>query len=76
MIFLIRYTVTWQATQRNKHINRGEEEGSGQCRRYSLTQTYPVAGAVLGSCLGAPVGLVAGVNFGILASISGTVFGK
>ena len=55
---------------------RTEEEDTNNCRRYSLTQTYPVAGAVLGSSLGGPVGLVAGVNFGILASISGIVFGR
>ena len=45
-------------------------------RRFSCSQTYPVAGAVLGSCLGGPVGLLAGVKFGGLASVSGVVFGK
>ena len=42
----------------------------------SSSAIYPVAGAVLGTCLGGPVGLVAGVKLGGLAAIGGSVFGE
>ncbi len=35
-----------------------------------------MAGALLGTCLGGPVGLLAGVKIGGLAAIGGSVFGK
>ena len=35
-----------------------------------------MAGAVLGTCLGGPVGLLAGVKIGGLAAIGGSIFGK
>ena len=37
---------------------------------------YPVAGAVLGTCIGGPVGLLAGVKIGGLAAIGGSMFGN
>ena len=37
---------------------------------------YPAAGALLGTCLGGPVGLLAGVKIGGLAAIGGSVFGE
>ena len=32
-------------------------------------QVYPMAGAVLGTCLGGPVGVLAGIKIGGLAAI-------
>ena len=40
------------------------------------TAIYPVAGALLGTCLGGPVGLLAGVKIGGLAAIGGSLFGE
>ena len=57
-------------------MKQTEVTSESQSRRFSVTQTYPIAGAVLGSCVGGPVGLVAGVKFGGLASVSGLVFGR
>ena len=37
---------------------------------------YPLAGAFLGTCLGGPVGLLAGVKIGGIAAVSGMVFGR
>ena len=45
-------------------------------RDISTSAIYPVAGALLGTCLGGPVGLLAGVKIGGLAAIGGSVFGK
>ncbi|XP_023348282.1 uncharacterized protein LOC111717000, partial [Eurytemora carolleeae] len=42
---------------------------------YSPSTVYPMAGAVLGTCLGGPVGLLAGVKIGGLAAIGGSIFG-
>ncbi len=42
----------------------------------STSTIYPVAGALLGTCLGGPVGMLAGVKIGGLAAIGGSVFGK
>ena len=39
-------------------------------------QLYPVAGAVLGSCLGGPVGFLAGIKIGGLAAVGGGILGK
>ena len=38
-------------------------------------QVYPMAGAVLGTCLGGPVGVLAGIKIGGLAAIGGSIFG-
>ena len=38
-------------------------------------QLYPMAGAVLGSCIGAPIGFLAGIKIGGLASLSGIIAG-
>jgi syntaxin 17 len=34
-----------------------------------------MAGAILGTCVGGPVGLLAGVKIGGLAAIGGSIFG-
>ena len=39
-------------------------------------QLYPVAGAVLGSCLGGPVGFLAGIKIGGLAAVGGGILGR
>lgn len=36
---------------------------------------YPLAGALLGTCLGGPVGLLAGIKFGGLTAIGGGILG-
>ena len=38
--------------------------------------TYPLAGALIGTCLGGPIGLVAGLKLGSLAAIGGGFIGK
>ena len=35
-----------------------------------------MAGAILGTCVGGPVGLLAGVKIGGLAAIGGSLFGE
>jgi len=39
------------------------------------TTLYPITGALIGTCIGGPVGLVAGLKFGSMAAIGGTVLG-
>lgn len=63
-------------TKRSSEKNESEINEECQNKSVSFTQTYPIAGAVLGSCVGGPVGLLAGIKFGGLASVSGIVFGK
>ena len=43
---------------------------------FSTAKVYPMAGAVLGTCLGGPVGFLAGVKIGGLAAVGGSIFGK
>jgi len=43
--------------------------------RYRFS-VYPIAGAVIGGCLGGPVGLVAGMKLGGLAAVSCGFIGK
>ena len=54
------------------------ERGSSGGGHYDLSKStiYPVAGALLGTCLGGPVGMLAGVKIGGLAAIGGSVFGE
>ena len=42
----------------------------------STSKVYPMAGAVLGTCLGGPVGVLAGIKIGGLAAIGGSIFGE
>jgi syntaxin 17 len=43
--------------------------------RYRAT-VYPIAGAVLGGCLGGPIGLIAGMKLGGLAALGCGFIGK
>jgi syntaxin 17 len=43
--------------------------------RYRAT-VYPIAGAVIGGCLGGPIGLIAGMKLGGLAAVSCGFIGK
>ena len=36
---------------------------------------YPITGALIGTCIGGPVGLLAGLKIGGLVAIGGTVLG-
>ena len=53
-------------------------EDSCQERRdvFSTSKVYPMAGAILGTCLGGPVGFLAGVKIGGLAAVGGSIFGR
>lgn len=39
------------------------------------TTLYPITGALIGTCIGGPVGLLAGLKIGGLAALGGTVLG-
>ena len=56
-----------------KPLDQESQETNSQ---FSSSAIYPVAGALLGTCLGGPVGLLAGVKIGGLAAIGGSVFGE
>ena len=56
-----------------QNVQNSCRERTGQI---SGSAIYPVAGALLGTCLGGPVGLLAGVKIGGLAAIGGSMFGK
>ena len=60
----------------NGGCNGGNGNGGGGGHDLSKSTIYPVAGALLGTCLGGPVGMLAGVKIGGLAAIGGSVFGK
>lgn len=54
------------------------EEGTShlvRAARYKAA-VYPLAGALLGGCLGGPVGLIAGIKLGGLAAFGCGVIGK
>ena len=48
----------------------------GGCESQPTSAVYPMAGAILGTCVGGPVGLLAGVKIGGLAAIGGSIFGE
>jgi hypothetical protein len=56
-----------------KPLDQDSQEINSQ---FSSSAIYPVAGALLGTCIGGPVGLLAGVKIGGLAAIGGSVFGR
>ena len=60
----------------NRYREHGKGGGSGGGHDLSKSTIYPVAGALLGTCLGGPVGMLAGVKIGGLAAIGGSVFGE
>lgn len=37
---------------------------------------YPIAGAMLGTCIGGPIGLLAGLKIGSLAAVGCGILGK
>jgi syntaxin 17 len=62
-------------------ITNTSEENVGDIRHdkrdvFSTSKAYPMAGAVLGTCLGGPVGFLAGVKIGGLAAVGGSLFGE
>lgn len=56
--------------------NRYRERSTVSGHDLTRSTIYPVAGALLGTCLGGPVGMLAGVKIGGLAAIGGSVFGE
>lgn len=74
--------------EQSELVNKAEEnieeaQTNIECGTKSLQQAakykimgYPLAGALLGTCLGGPVGLLAGIKFGGLTAIGGGILGK
>ena len=60
--------------------NYSDENVEDACQQkrevFSTSKVYPMAGAMLGTCLGGPVGFLAGVKIGGLAAVGGSIFGK
>jgi syntaxin 17 len=54
------------------------EEGASHIARAARyrASVYPIAGAVIGGCLGGPIGLIAGMKLGGLAAVSCGFIGK
>ena len=63
-----------KATQ-NSSVKNVKDTSQDQRDEFSTSRLYPMAGAVLGSCLGGPVGLLAGIKIGGLAAVGGGIFG-
>ena len=63
-----------KATQ-NSSVKNVKDTSLDQRDEFSTSRLYPMAGAVLGSCLGGPVGLLAGIKIGGLAAVGGGIFG-
>ena len=55
--------------------DRVEDPCQHRRKGFSRYKAYPMAGAVLGTCLGGPVGFLAGVKIGGLAAVGGSIFG-
>jgi len=47
----------------------------GIASKYKVA-AYPIAGAMLGTCIGGPIGLLAGMKIGGLAALSCGILGK
>jgi len=56
-----------------ENVNEGERILSKAAKL--KTALYPLTGALIGTCIGGPIGLVAGLKFGSMAAIGGTVLG-
>lgn len=46
-----------------------------QASKYKVA-AYPIAGAMIGTCIGGPIGLLAGIKIGGLAALSCGILGK
>ena len=57
-------------------VDESEDDCCQDRTGFSTSKAYPMAGAVLGTCLGGPVGFLAGVKIGGLAAVGGSIFGK
>ena len=57
-------------------VENVEDTCQYQSDGFSTSKVYPMAGAILGTCLGGPVGVLAGVKIGGLASVGGSLFGR
>lgn len=53
-------------------------EGARYLRKASAYKVaaYPIAGAMLGTCIGGPIGLIAGLKIGGLAAVGCGILGK
>lgn len=56
------------------NVNEGERFLK-KASKYKVA-AYPLAGAMLGSCIGGPIGLVAGLKIGGLAALGCGILGK
>lgn len=57
-------------------INVNEGTRSLQKASAYKLAAYPIAGAMLGTCLGGPIGLIAGLKIGGLAAMGCGILGK
>jgi syntaxin 17 len=57
-----------------ENVNEGASH-IARAARYRAS-VYPIAGAVIGGCLGGPIGLIAGFKLGGLAAVSCGFIGK
>lgn len=56
-----------------ENVNEGQRNLAKAARL--KTALYPVAGAFIGTCIGGPIGLLAGLKIGGLAAIGGSLLG-
>ena len=62
--------------KQNSPVENVEESCQDQRDGFSTSKVYPMAGAILGTCLGGPVGFLAGIKIGGLAAVGGSIFGR
>ena len=62
--------------KKTSSVENVEDSCKDQREGFSTSKVYPMAGAVLGTCLGGPVGFLAGVKIGGLAAVGGSIFGR
>jgi len=82
-LFFICFVTQEQGTAVNnieEHVETALEnvkEGEKTLAKAAKLKTvlYPITGALLGTCIGGPIGLLAGLKIGGLAALGGTVLG-
>ena len=62
--------------KQNSPVEKVEVSRQDERDGFSRSKVYPMAGALLGTCLGGPVGFLAGVKIGGLAAVGGSIFGR
>ena len=75
-LLMVQFSPRKPATIRVERHQPGTESSMQAEATKSTSKVYPMAGAVLGTCLGGPVGVLAGIKIGGLAAIGGSIFGE